>query len=493
MKKTIYTIAAGLVALASFTSCEGYLSVQPKSQVLADEFFVDDQAYKDALVGVYEKMTSASLYGRELTYGLMSVLGQEYDIPTTNKYYQASQYNYISDSDTRSKIDAIWSGQYNCIANINLMLQYVDETPKSSFDADNYYLYKGEMLGLRAFLHFDLLRLFSPTVMTEPEEKAVPYITEYTTLVTPQRSVKETLQLIKNDLIQARELLSKGDLYYTSPLAESYYYRGSDRGYYGQQIFNYFAATATLARVYQWENKLDSAYVYANEIIEAGDQLNHRTPWVHSTAATAANLYDRDFIYSSEHIFRLGMNKMDDQVKDYFSATAKGANSLLTPTDAMRDQIYEVTSKGFGGDWRYAYGYVYDGDTYPYLAKYKQVENSRYANMMPLIRRAEMHYICAEAMVSKDKAAACEYLNAVRNARNIAEAFNLEADRLSSEEITQEIYKEYRKELMAEGQLFYYYKRLGYSSIPGAAGSASRSVYVFPYPDNEVEFGNRQQ
>lgn len=480
------------MALASFTSCEDYLNVQPKSQVLADEFFVDDQAYKDALVGVYEKMASASLYGKELTYGLMSVLGQEYEIPTTSVYYKQSQYNYL-DVETRSSIDAIWSSQYNCIANVNLMLQYVDKTAKSEFKDNNYQLYKGQALGLRAFLHFDLLRLFSPSYNSQPQSVAIPYVTNYGTEVTPQKSVSETLGLIKADLIAARKLLSEGDLLHTCPLDEAHSYRVGNN-YYGQQIFNYYAATATLARVYQWENKLDSAYVYANEIIMDKDDNNSRFPWVHSTSATASNLYDRDFVYSNEHIFRLSINKMEDQVKNYFTSTAKGANSLLTPSETMRDQIYEVSSKGFGTDWRYAYGFVYDGDTYPYFAKFKQVENSSYANMIPLIRISEMYYICAEAkLASGNKEEACELLNTVRHARNITEAFNLDPAALSSADITAEIYKEYRKELIGEGQLFYFYKRRGYASIPGATGAATLSTYVFPYPDNEVEFGSRQQ
>lgn len=493
MKNFKYTLVAGLAAIASFSSCEDYLNVQPKSQVLADEFFVDDQAYNDFLTGVYEKMTSSSLYGRELTYGLLSVLEQDYDIPTNHVYYEASQYHYLTDASTRSAIDAIWSQQYNCIAQLNLMLQYIDQTPASVFDGENYSLYKGEALGLRAFLHLDLLRLFSPACTSEAGAAAIPYVTTYGTELTPQKTVSETLQLIKADLKQARQLLSKGDKLYLANSDDAYYYRGSNRGYYGQQIFNYYAATATLARAYMWENKLDSAYIYANEVVESVDNGDYKFSWVHTTAATATNLVDRDLIYSSEHIFRMGINKMDDQVKNYFTATAKGNGSLLTPSETMRDQIYEVSAKGYGIDWRYNYGYIYDGDTYPYMAKYRQVENGAYNNMIPLIRISEMYYTCAEAKAASDKARACEVLNTVRNARNLTEAYNLDPTALSTQDIKDEIWKEYRKELLGEGQLFYYYKRLNYTSIPGAAGSAGRSVYVLPYPDNEVEFGNRKQ
>ena len=57
--------------------------------------------------------------------------------------------------------------------------------------------------------------------------------------------------------------------------------------------------------------------------------------------------------------------------------------------------------------------------------------------------------------------------------------------------IKEEIYKEYRKEMIGEGQLFYYYKRLKYMNIPGSAISGNDDVYVLPMPDNEIEFGNR--
>lgn len=489
MKQSLYTIAAGIVALASFTSCEKYLNVQPKSQVLADEFFVDDQSFKDCLVGVYEKMTGTSLYGREMTYGLVSVLGQDYDIASTNTYYEASQYHYLSDAPTRSRIDAIWSEQYNCIANLNLMLQYIDEPSRSVFEDDNYYLYKGEAIGLRAFLHFDLMRLFAPAATSSTSASAVPYVTTYGTEVTPQKSTSETLAMIKNDLKTARELLRQGDKLYKQQGDSAYYYRGAHMGFYGQQIFNYYAATATLARVYQWENKMDSAYVYANEIVQSIEANEYKFSWTHQTAVAASNLYDRDFIFSSEHIFRLGMNKMEDEVKNWFTATAVAANNLLTPSEAMLDQLFEVTSKGYGMDNRRAYGYIYDGGTYPYIAKYKQVEGSSYANMIPLIRISEMYYICAEAKAKSDKALACTLLNTVRNQRNISAANDLDATVLSSDDIISEIEKEYRKEMIAEGQTFYYYKRNGYSFVPGSAGVTD---YVLPYPDNEKEFGGRK-
>ena len=45
---------------------------------------------------------------------------------------------------------------------------------------------------------------------------------------------------------------------------------------------------------------------------------------------------------------------------------------------------------------------------------------------------------------------------------------------------------------MGEGQMFYYYKRNGYTTIPGSSVNANRDVYVFDMPENEIEFGDRK-
>ena len=44
---------------------------------------------------------------------------------------------------------------------------------------------KGEALGLRAFLHFDLLRLYGPVYSVTPTGKAIPYRTSFDQKATP--------------------------------------------------------------------------------------------------------------------------------------------------------------------------------------------------------------------------------------------------------------------------------------------------------------------
>ena len=63
-------------------------------------------------------------------------------------------------------------------------------------------------------------------------------------------------------------------------------------------------------------------------------------------------------------------------------------------------------------------------------------------------------------------------------------------EELSDEEIKNEIYKEYRKEFVGEGQIFFYYKRKGMEIIPGYNMSMTDLEYQYPMPDDEIILGN---
>jgi hypothetical protein len=134
-------------------------------------------------------------------------------------------------------------------------------------------------------------------------------------------------------------------------------------------------------------------------------------------------------------------------------------------------------------------GFAYDG-TNKYFWKYHQYEEGRYNELMPVIRKSEAYYIAAEILKNSNPTRAIELLNIVRNHRNL-NLFPL-PNNLTTDEIQEEIYKEYRKEFLGEGQLFHYYKRLNATKIEGAAVNANDAIYVLPIPDNEIEFGGRK-
>ena len=106
---------------------------------------------------------------------------------------------------------------------------------------------------------------------------------------------------------------------------------------------------------------------------------------------------------------------------------------------------------------------------------------------IPLIRLAEMYYISAECTDDLDKAT--DRLADIWRARGYGlPDLGIE----TKEDVLQFIADDYRRDFYAEGQLFYFYKRNGYTSIPGSTVDISgklESVYVFPIPEDEDDFG----
>ena len=79
---------------------------------------------------------------------------------------------------------------------------------------------------------------------------------------------------------------------------------------------------------------------------------------------------------------------------------------------------------------------------------------------MPAIRIAEMYYIAAEALKDTDMPAALGLLNTLRIHRGLTEVKNL-----SKEELQQELEREYYREMIGEGQVFFYHKRMNTKMI----------------------------
>ena len=67
------------VVMLATVSCNDWLDVEPKSQVKDKDLFSSETGFKEALSGVYSIMTQEYLYGKELTFGMLGVLAQEWD------------------------------------------------------------------------------------------------------------------------------------------------------------------------------------------------------------------------------------------------------------------------------------------------------------------------------------------------------------------------------------------------------------------------------
>ena len=460
------------------TSCNDWLDVEPKSQIKEENHFDREGGYKDQLTGIYTAMTERSMYGQNMGIGFVEVLSHSYDVDPNGEWRYANDFNYTERS-SESTIKAIWSSTYTCIANANILLRNIEKADENMFTSQNYHYYKGQALGLRAFLHFDLMRLFACAPAMDNNAPGVPYVTEYATDVVAQKTVGETMQLIVSDLLAAKD-----ELVYDTLNFEDYY--GSPYYRLPRNYFNYYACIATLAKVYLWMGDTQNALKYANELIDHynSHEMSPSFSWIHYTSMQATNRNELDMTFSPEHLFHLTINDWEDIANYYF--TKDGGINVLTPSEATAQNIYEV-DMGYGNDYRYLKGYEQDGEK-RYMAKFWYNAGSTFNNLYPLLRMSEAWYIAAECQKNSNPKAAIALLNAVRENRNLS-LYPL-AETLTADQIQEEIFKEYRKEFIGEhGELFFYYKRLNKSEIKGAAPRGSKAVYVLPIPSNDKEFG----
>ncbi|GGH22165.1 RagB/SusD family nutrient uptake outer membrane protein [Sphingobacterium alkalisoli] len=472
--KKITYIALGILISSVNLSCEKWLDVQPKTQIKANELFETEAGFKEALAGIYTIMTDRALYGREMTYGMMGVLSHEWT-GFSPSYNDDATYNYLS-SLSRGRIDAVWSNMYKAISNANMLLDNIDNN--NVFTGNNYTIIKGEALALRAFLHFDLVRCFGLSYAVNSSQASIPYVTLYTSNQTKQHTVDEIVNKAMEDLILAKELLKTDPIYTGRTINEI-----DDNGYLiNRQVhMNYYAVKALLARIYLYKGDYVNARLEAQSVVDV-----QKFPF--SSQQHVSDLVDLSG--APEHIFALQINDLHQRSIDHL--TSQGTGPIFSLSSTVADNYFGADIKS--NDYRYIY-LLADGTggnaTQKYSLKYSEpaevqgITNPEYyREKIPLIKISEMYFILAECD-NNDGIDPLTNINKVRTAKGIFALTTLDNFRSL-------MTSEFRKEFLAEGQLFFYYKRINQELIANTdANLITSQGYTFPLPDAEFEAANR--
>ena len=73
MKRLIYTL---FILLTICYSCDSFLDVRPTGEIVNNELFETAEGFEEAIYGVYSYLAREPLYGKNMTYGLVDVVGQ---------------------------------------------------------------------------------------------------------------------------------------------------------------------------------------------------------------------------------------------------------------------------------------------------------------------------------------------------------------------------------------------------------------------------------
>src|SRR5699024_6066538 len=204
-------------------------------------------------------------------------------------------------------------------------------------------------------------------------------------------------------------------------------------------------------------------------------------PWIEPSEVISEN-ENPNRIFSTEVIFGVQNKEIYSRQKALFSGNLRELK-ILAPLEERLENRYEnnINDYRYNPWWRIP---TTGGKTYPTFFKYADVVDTekKFRFFQPLIRISEMYYIAAET--ESNSSQAIGYLDTVRYHRGLN---NLPVSANLKEEIT----KAYRKEFYGEGQLFFYYKRNNFSSIPDGSSPVfdvrmNASKYVVPLPNSEI-------
>lgn len=515
LKNKLKNIFYASLLLTTTASCSDWLDVKMEDSVMENTLFSTNEGYQEALNGIY--MTMNNVYQEDLSVGIIDILAQYYYVTANydHTYKVFAAYNF-DDGLFEDYRDRVWRKTYELIANVNVLLEHCD-SDDAAVSAEYYPIVKGEALALRAMFHFDMLRLYGPVYNeSNASLKCIPYQLSSSKEIQPLLPANEVLQHVIDDLEEASKLLVEADPIITDGVRITV---ENDNGISGSNLnyrqfrLNYYATQVLLARAYAWRGDKTKAYEIAkNNIL---DKISTEElvvfPWTNSDAFFMEGKPDQ--VFSSEVFFSLYSIRRSNIYTKYFSSALNARTARLTFVGENLTQSKLASFYDDPNDWRLSMWDVTTGGnedenagneeggeeggeeakaTSLYLTKYEGIKDGTETNgteyfryMTPLIRLSEVYLIAAEGAPSRDEAIG--YINELRTHRSCK---NLVDD--ATLDIQDMITKEFAREVIGEGQLFFYYKRhameniISGTSVNGTYGMVL-SNYVLPLPKSEVD------
>ncbi|MBC5620344.1 RagB/SusD family nutrient uptake outer membrane protein [Butyricimonas hominis] len=453
-----------VLSLLLFSACNDWFDVAPKEDYIDEEaLFSSESAFRNAMNGIYTEIRDRDLYGANLTLGGVEFLGQTFVPDEALK--PISDFNYES-SLVRGMASGIWVKMYHAIYSCNNLTRLLQKKKEVVFVEGSREMMLAELKALRATLHYELVRLFHPSVTADANFKGVVWMEgtkaeplSLTNLELVTKIVQEFTAAI--DELKKYDPISTGESYNTDALFGT---KPADRVW----KMNYYAALGMKARVslvLGTSAGYTDARSCADAIIDDG----------YFAFATTAGT---DLGFSVEHLWGLAPADKDFSVL---------SNELFAERGIPLSDVVDAASwkASAADDLRFKW---FKTDLVSMLPKFDStslVKDSETSPRIPMIKLGEAYLIAAEAALQQsDLAGAYGYLSTFINKRFSRTTLT---EHSTPEEFRAEIRTQYVREFLGEGQLFYNYKRWNLSSIPSYTGGSTdmtAAKYTWPIPVN---------
>lgn len=197
MKSTMKKISMLLVSvplLAGVTSCDDWFSLEPQSEMVAEDFWRDKNDVESAVAACYRSMIEGSFMERLLVWGE----ARSENVIKGPNCDASSDLALILSADINAKNGYTdWAAFYTTINLCNTVIKNApsvrDNDP--NFTESELRAYLGEVKTIRAFCYFTLVRTFNNVPFIEE-----PYTDDSRSYYTPQSSAETILTTLLADL-----------------------------------------------------------------------------------------------------------------------------------------------------------------------------------------------------------------------------------------------------------------------------------------------------
>lgn len=454
-----------LIIIIGNTGCKKALEIEPSQAIDAETALSSRDNVNAAITGVYSRLKSARLYGRDLIAFPEALSDNGVATNKSGRLVGEAANNFGAHFS-----NFLWQFSYFGINEINLLLETVpsvsDATPA---DRNNW---EGQLFFLRALFHFNLARVYAyipGAVVAAQDRGGIPILltgvktTEAAQLVLPSREpIDKVYTQIVSDFEAANSRLT-----FSSSADVS--------------IANKAAAQAMLSRVNLYRKNYGETKRWADSCIAlAGSKLANAAGYVNQwrQATHSETLFQIRYGINSENI---GVNESLQTSFTTLSAvgstTTGGFGDLVPSISVLNDLGITLTGGNTLQNWTasnhtiasrsadvrnqlYEPGTAGRGARRVETTKFIGKNGSINLDNVPVIRIAEVYLNRAEARATPgspvfNEAAALADLNTIATNRGLT------AFAVTGSPLYEEIIRQRRIEFAFEGHRFFDLKRLG--------------------------------
>jgi hypothetical protein len=509
--KTGGRIAALFLFALIAAGCNKWLDgALPKDKNLDDQQFSTERGINSVMNGIYRSMSSENLYGGKLTMTDVELLAHYY-------YYDANlgvfpEFTYFHNISTyrtdelRGAFTSAWRESYALIFRINAFIDNLSPRDSAVISRARKNVLLGEARALRAFLHFDLFRLFAPTLSDDEPARAIPY--NRSPEVIPHEALQSDkfFDLLMDDIDAAVSLLGNDPVItegikHTSVANDAAQIEAADifASYMRNRRMNYYAARALKARMLMYRGKPEdvrAAADLAQKILDESFGAGKTFSWTNPNRIE--ELKNRDYIFYSEILFGIHNQNLHTSWNKWTGGSRQGSTYTVS-TENLQNNIFRHDKVNAAmSQWEDARVLHWipsktGGGNYVSI-KFEQFDYSEgnpREYFQPLMRTAELFLIIAEARLRENLTGeAAKLIYELRGARGRQIDPDENLDNLDASTVESLLETEYYKEFYGEGQSFFFLKRRESGEIFNVAASGKETMalssYAIPIPESEL-------